>query len=590
LAVLAWLAIVAWPASAGAVTITEFSAGIGLVGRPLGIAAGPDGNIWVTEDNTSGSNGRIDRVTPSGGVTMQHNVTGNPFNITAGPGGQLWYTLFNSGQIGRITTSGGESIPINVGTQPLDIASGPDGRIWFTEFGAKKIGRLNADGGGFTEFPPGAATLSGKPSGITVGPDGALWFTEPVTTASGTTGAIGRITVGGAITEFTTGISTGSNPDDIASGSDGDLWYTDGTAPNRIGRITPTGAVTEFPTGQTVHNDGITAGPDGDVWFTQFNGAGAIGRAGADGSIAIFTAGLTPSTSPDNITAGPGGTLWFTEFNGSQIGRVVLDPAVPTTGSVAGIGPTGASLFGTVDANSYPTSYVFQYGTTTAYGSTTLAQSAGTGGEPVSVSASVSGLAPATTYHYRLVTTNQLGTVAGADATFTTAADPDRDKDGFPRPLDCNDDNAAIHPGARDIPGNGIDEDCNGKDAPFPQLNVTVSNLWRFKGPITRVVTLTVKKIPAASTVVVTCRVAKHHRRAACAFRQRTFHVKRAKKALALANLFKKRALPVGTRIQIQVRKRATIGVLVRFTTRRSRLPRREDLCLAPGGKPHRCT
>jgi hypothetical protein len=98
-------------------------------------------------------------------------------------------------------------------------------------------------------------------------------------------------------------------------------------------------------------------------------------------------------------------------------------PAV-TTGAAANITPTTATLNGKVDPNGKDTTYFFQFGTTVVYGSISAATAAGSGANPSNVSVPVSGFAPATTYHYRLVAQNADGTTTGADRTFKTTVQP----------------------------------------------------------------------------------------------------------------------------------------------------------------------
>lgn len=91
-----------------------------------------------------------------------------------------------------------------------------------------------------------------------------------------------------------------------------------------------------------------------------------------------------------------------------------------STGAAAPEAPTSATVRGTVDPNGAETTYHFQYGTTGSYGSQTPEVTAGSGIAPSEVSAPLGGLQPGTTYHYRVVATNSVGTAAGEDATFTT--------------------------------------------------------------------------------------------------------------------------------------------------------------------------
>jgi len=109
--------------------------------------------------------------------------------IAAGPDGNLWFTEWNWSNIGRITTAGViTEFPIpTANSAPMGIAAGSDGSLWFTEWNWSNIGRITT-AGVITEFP--ILPPVGLPAGIAAGPDAALWFTEVAQAGD----HIGRIT------------------------------------------------------------------------------------------------------------------------------------------------------------------------------------------------------------------------------------------------------------------------------------------------------------------------------------------------------------------------------------------------------------
>jgi hypothetical protein len=104
-------------------------------------------------------------------------------------------------------------------------------------------------------------------------------------------------------------------------------------------------------------------------------------------------------------------------------------PAVDalSTGPAEEVTGHGAKLTGSLSPDGTDTHYYFEYGTTSAYGSTSPAPpgtDAGSASEAVHAQTVLSGLTPATEYHYRLVAVNTFGTTNGEDATFTTLPPP----------------------------------------------------------------------------------------------------------------------------------------------------------------------
>jgi virginiamycin B lyase len=301
------------------------------------IAAGPDGNLWVTYvsngTDSSGPAGGIARITPAGSVSTfslppsSDRLLGLE-GIAAGSDGALWFTqtafVGHTGKIGRITPAGlVTSFPLPAYSNPTGIVAGPDGALWFTDTGRSMIGRITT-AGVVTEF--GLVTLGSSPQGIVAGPDGALWFTQSwggTAEAAHGTLALGRITMAGAVAEIPSAVSPGYSPGSITAGRDGNLWFVEQTplGDGLIGRITPAGSAKTFaiPTAQC-RPRGIAAGSDGALWFTEY-GADKIGRITTAGVMAEYPL-PGAARGPWAIAAGPDGALWVTERDTGKIGRI----------------------------------------------------------------------------------------------------------------------------------------------------------------------------------------------------------------------------------------------------------------------------
>lgn len=112
-----------------------------------------------------------------------------------------------------------------------------------------------------------------------------------------------------------------------------------------------------------------------------------------------------------------------TEANRPYLSVVYKAPApIVTTEAATSLTETGATLKGQVNPHGYATTYQFEYGTTTSYGTKVpvTAESVGSGKVNVAVSKAISGLKGNTTYHYRVSATNAYGTTPGEDKIFTT--------------------------------------------------------------------------------------------------------------------------------------------------------------------------
>ena len=280
------------------------------------------------------------------------------------------------------------------------------------------------------------ATLNG-----TVNPNNSATtyaFEYGTTTSYGSTTTVQNLSAGTSAVTVSSAL-TGLNPGTTyhyritATNTAGTVQGTDQsfvTAGALVPTVTTSAATSVTATGAQLNG---AANPNGVAATAQFEygtttaygsitTAQNVGSGSISVTISTTLSGLTPNTTYHYriVATNSAGTSQGTD----QSFTTGTAPPVVTTDSASTITGTSAQLNGTVNPQSSATTYQFEYGTTTSYGSTSPSQNAGSGATAVNVNAVVTGLSPNTTYHFRIVATNSVGTAQGTDRTFTTPLIP----------------------------------------------------------------------------------------------------------------------------------------------------------------------
>lgn len=174
----------------------------------------------------------------------------------------------------------------------------------------------------------------------------------------------------------------------------------------------------------------VTPGGRSASWYVEYGTTTSYGSRTTSTSAGSGPAAVSVSTTLSGLRAGTTYHYRLVATSGDGTGRggdavfTTLVPPDTVTGAASGVGAATATLNGTVDANGRSTTFYFEYGTSTSYGTKTGVRSAGSATSVQPVSVTVSGLEPGRTYHFRIVASSDAGTSTGRDASFTTSGAP----------------------------------------------------------------------------------------------------------------------------------------------------------------------
>lgn len=182
------------------------------------------------------------------------------------------------------------------------------------------------------------------------------------------------------------------------------------------------------------------------------------------------------------------------------------------------------------------------------------------------------------------VTADAFDTVEGCelvDASRELMADVDND--GLAAPADCQDRDPGVRLGFPDRPGDGIDQDCAGGDAPFPRVLTGVSSAWRFFAKHLRFSKLELVDVPDQARYELRCRG-----RGCFKGVKRGSYPRGAERVKLTKHVAKAKLKPRAV-LEVRILRTDSVAKVVRYKIRKGQKdPKSRILCLKPGAKKAR--
>ena len=324
--------------------------------------------------------------------------------------------------------------------------------------GANSAGTTNGNDVTFTAGPPSvqkpvvnttsasSVTATGARLNGSVNPNGAsttYHFDYGTTTSYGSSTSTANagsgtssVSVNSAVNGLTPGTLyhyrlSGTNSGGTTNGND--VTFTAGTPPTSLPTATTSAATNVSATGARL-NGSVNPNGSSTTYHFDYGTSTSYGSSTSTANAGSGTSNVGVNATVGSLTAG---TLYHFRLVGTNSGGttngndLTFTPAssqqpLPkvSTSAASDVSTTGAQLNGSVNPNGFSTTFYFEYGLTSSYGSSTPTSTAGSGTSVLDVSASLDNLTPGTIYLYRLVATSSTGTTYGPDASFATQAPP----------------------------------------------------------------------------------------------------------------------------------------------------------------------